>query len=259
MFERIVFRELRRRAARRACYTLVAATLPGALAAGIALGSGRPAPPAPELGPIEIRFAPARASGRRTFASAVPRAARAPGAVRGPAGGRGLARAGPAPAPTALVQPRVVPASLALPAPGETGDGLPPGAFEGDDEGVVGGGSWEEAAASAEAAARAVEEAPQWYAAGFRRPAEVDAGCVARAIRLPADLTGLVAGRITVKFAVGRDGTVREVLVLSPVADRRVAAAIEGALRACRFRPGTDAQGRPIGLWVILPLRFEAG
>jgi protein TonB len=32
--------------------------------------------------------------------------------------------------------------------------------------------------------------------------------------------------------------------------------AIVRALAACRWRPGADARGQPIALWVILPIRF---
>jgi hypothetical protein len=263
MFERIVFRELPRRAARRGWYSLFASAVQGALLGSALWASALPtAPEEPDLNAVEVRFFPGKGPGRRTVAAAVPRAARPPGAPRGAgAAGRGVAKLGPAPAPMALVQPRTLPAELRMPAPGEIGDGLPFAADldEGDEDGVIGGGSFEEAEETAIAAAGGIEEAPQWYAAGFRRPEESAAGCVVRNIRLPADLTGFVSPRLTVKFSVGRDGAVREVLLLSEVPDRRIAAAIEAALHACRFTPGADARGRPVNMWVILPLRFVGG
>jgi protein TonB len=50
---------------------------------------------------------------------------------------------------------------------------------------------------------------------------------------------------------------VGEVQFLSDLPDRRIAAAIEAALRACPWQAGSDASGQPIALWVILPLRFQ--
>jgi len=99
----------------------------------------------------------------------------------------------------------------------------------------------------------------QWASAGFRRPAEESPGCVGRSIRLPPDLAGFVSGQLTVKFAVGASGEIRQVMLMADVPDQRILRAIENALRSCRFRPGADERGRSIAIWVILPIRFEAG
>jgi outer membrane biosynthesis protein TonB len=81
---------------------------------------------------------------------------------------------------------------------------------------------------------------------------------VGSSIRLPADLAGYAAGQVVVKFAVARDGTVGLAQLMTPVPDQRIFEAIRRALASCRWRPGSDAQGQPVTLWVILPLRFAA-
>lgn len=45
---------------------------------------------------------------------------------------------------------------------------------------------------------------------------------------------------------------------MTPVPDQRIFQAIRQALGSCRWRAGSDAQGQPATLWVILPLRFAA-
>ena len=102
----------------------------------------------------------------------------------------------------------------------------------------------------------AVEDAPAYPGDGFRKPVAADRGCVERALRLPRDLAGRFDGTLTAKFAVAADGTVGRVEVLGPVPDARVPQAVESAIRACRFLPGADAQGKPTALWAVMPLRF---
>lgn len=101
-------------------------------------------------------------------------------------------------------------------------------------------------------------EAPQYVTSGFRSPAEAVPGCVGRSVRLPHDLAGYAAGQVVVKFAVGRDGRVGLTRLMTPVPDPRIFEAIRQALESCRWRAGTDAQGQPATLWVVLPLRFAA-
>ena len=36
-------------------------------------------------------------------------------------------------------------------------------------------------------------------------------------------------------------------------------AAVWQAIRACRWLPGADAEGRPMRIWVTMPLRFVGG
>jgi protein TonB len=202
-----------------------------------------------------IRSAPRRAYAPPAAPAVLSAARRAAAAAR-----PGVRTYKPPP-PSALVQPRLVADEMRVPAPDEPIEEIDPAALSGDGEGVVGGfagivpASFEEKPAAP--AGDAIEEAPRWVTTGFRKPAEVEPGCVAASIRLPPDLAGFVSQRLTVKFAVNRDGSVGRVELLADVPDRRIEAAIVRALGSCRWRPGADARGEPIALWVILPIRFE--
>jgi protein TonB len=46
---------------------------------------------------------------------------------------------------------------------------------------------------------------------------------------------------------------------MTQVPDARIGTAIWQAVQACRWVPGADAQGKPVSIWVILPIRFTAG
>jgi len=268
MFERIVYRELPRRVARRGLYSVFAWAMQAAVIGPALYLSAQPhaAEPAVEQSSIQIKFFAGAGSRRAVPRAFVPRAARPPGLPagrRGPPGGRPAVASVKPPPPAALVQPREVTAAIRMPAPGEAPGEFMPGDWEGegDEEGVVGGyaGGEEEFTEEITTATVEVEEVAQWAAAGFRRPAEDEPGCVGRSIRLPPDLAGFVSGQLTVKFAIGPAGDVREVMMLSDVPDQRITRVIENALRSCRWRPGADERGRAIAIWVILPVRFEAG
>jgi protein TonB len=220
------------------------------------LASRRP-PPLPAVEVQIIRSAPRRAyapPAAPAVLSAARRAALAP---------RPGVRTYKPPPPSALVQPRLVAEEMRLPAADEPVEEIDPAALAADGEGVVGGfagvvpASFGERPAAAAPAGDAVEDAPRWVTTGFRKPVEAEPGCVAAAIRLPADLAGFVSQRITVKFAVGRDGSIGRVEILGELPDRRIETAILRALGSCRWRPGADARGEAIALWVILPIRFE--
>jgi protein TonB len=47
--------------------------------------------------------------------------------------------------------------------------------------------------------------------------------------------------------------------VMGAQPDPRIGQAVWQAIQNCKFRPGADAQGRPVNMWVILPLVFTAG
>ncbi|HEU4384954.1 MAG TPA: energy transducer TonB [Anaeromyxobacteraceae bacterium] len=182
--------------------------------------------------------------------AAPPRAARRAPAVSRPS----APIVKPAP-PTALVQPREIAEAMKAPDPNE-----PIEAYEEDLEGVEGGvvGGVPGYVEPPPAGSGGVMEAPVYVTTGFRAPAEVVPGCVGRSVRLPRDLAGYAAGQVVVKFAVGRDGTVGLVRLMTPVPDQRIFEAIRQALASCRWRAGADAQGQPVTLWVVLPLRFAA-
>lgn len=259
MFDRIISRELPRRTARRGAYSLAASALQGALFGSVLFASAhlaaREPPPLPIVEVQIVRSAP-----RRAYTPPAAPATLAAGRRAALAARPGV-KTYKAPPPSALLQPRVVSEQMKMPAADDPIEEIDPGAFAGDGEGVVGGfagvvpASFEPAGAGG---GDAVEEAPQWVTTGFRKPAEVHAGCVAAAIRLPPELAGFVSGPVTVKFAVARDGTVGRVSVLAEVPER-IQTAILRALGECRWRPGADARGQPIALWVILPIRFEGG
>jgi protein TonB len=258
MFDRILLRDLPRRTARRGAYSLAASALQATLFTSVLIGSAhlaaREPPPLPIVEVQIVRAAPRRAyvpPAAPVVLSAARRAALA---------ARPGVRTYKPPPPSALVQPRLLASEMRMPAADEPIEEIDPSALSGDGDGVVGGFAGVVPASYDEAPARTdggVEEAPRWVTTGFRKPAEEVPGCVASSIRLPPDLAGFVSERLTVKFAVGRDGSVGRVELLGDLPDRRIEAAILRALGACRWRPGADARGEPIALWVILPIRFE--
>jgi periplasmic protein TonB len=256
-FDAIGRRDLAARLRRRASWAVAA----GIVEAGAVFGAGAVAAavaaPVEEVRWVEVQLKPAfpRAAGRPR-APALPGAPAAVARARPPAGVRTVRP----PPPSALLQPREVVAEMKAPAPGEpveaweAGDAVAGGAVGAADEGVIGGVA---ALAAREAAEAEVEDAPRWATDGFRKPAEAEPGCVARAVRLPPELAGFTSA-ITVRFAVLASGAVDRLEVLGDVPDRRIAAAVGRAVRGCRWRPGADVQGRPVAIWVVLPIRFES-
>lgn len=89
---------------------------------------------------------------------------------------------------------------------------------------------------------------------GWFKPAELEKGCVGRAIVMPPGLAG--SGRVVVKFAVQVDGTADRVEV-PEVVPRLIAEAIAAAVKGCRFSPGRAPDGKRAAVWTTLPLRFE--
>jgi protein TonB len=257
LFAAVVRRDAGRRAARRGTWALVASAFQAAVVGGAVSLSALLAAHAQEDSGLPVEIVPVR------MQRAVPRAPPPP-----PAAPPGFRRAGPArprppgakpPPPVALVQPREVSNEMRMPGPDEPPEDLDWAYAEGEGGvvgGIVGAESWEPTETTARGGGEIVD-APQYATAGFRRPAEADPGCVRRSVRLPSELAGYVSGPLTVKFAVGRDGSVGAVEILTE-ADPRVASAIRSALRACRWVPGADARGQAVALWVILPLRFES-
>jgi len=108
------------------------------------------------------------------------------------------------------------------------------------------------------AAATNQAPAPVEPAKGWFRPGEVEKGCVARAIALPAGITA--SGTLKVRFVVWTDGTADRVELPGEVSPL-VAEAITAAVKGCRFTPGRRPDGARAPVWTVLPLRFvdEAG
>jgi hypothetical protein len=87
--------------------------------------------------------------------------------------------------------------------------------------------------------------------AGWKKPAEVEPGCVTRKVLPPPGLKRIPA--VTVKFAVAPDGAVdRFEDVSSPPAAPPVVAEVRRAVIKCDFLPGRDPEGRPAYTWMIL-------
>lgn len=253
VFEQLLSRDLSRRVAVRSAYSLGATALETTVLLALAAITAHLAARRPEREPVVdvvfVKHAPPR--------PAPPPPPPPPAAARRVPTSRKAVVSRPAP-PASLIQPREVAPEIKMPDPGEPVEEFEEGGVEG---GVVGGvpggvigGTMEGYSRGAE-----VEEAPQYVTSGFRKPAEASPGCVRGSMRVPTDLTGYVSGQITVKFAVGRDGAVGRVEVVGTALDDRVVEVIRRGLRACRWLPGADAQGRPVSLWVVMPLRFASG
>jgi protein TonB len=104
-----------------------------------------------------------------------------------------------------------------------------------------------------------IEDAPKFATAGYRKPAMAEPGCVGRSVRIPRELAGFVSGPITVKFAVGGDGKPSRFEPMTAVPDPRIANAIWQAIQSCRWVPGADPQGKPISIWIVLPVKLVSG
>jgi protein TonB len=101
-----------------------------------------------------------------------------------------------------------------------------------------------------------VQDAPAHPTGGFTKPRLAEPGCVQASLRLPRDAAGLAGETATIRFAVGPDGVPSRFQLVAGPADPRVGAAIWSAVQRCEFLPGTDGQGRPALLWLVMPLRF---
>jgi len=160
------------------------------------------------------------------------------------------------PSPMAMIQPKEVPLELKEPdknAPPEEEEDV-------GDEGVEGGVIGGVVGATAPApGGPAIEDAPSYGGAGYKTPQQAQRNCVQNSVRIPKELAGFVSGPVTVKFAIGRDGQPSLFTMMSQVSDARIAGAIWQAIQNCQWVAGTDPQGRPTKIWVILPIRFQSG
>jgi periplasmic protein TonB len=153
--------------------------------------------------------------------------------------------------PMAMIQPKDVPAELKPPDPSKKEE-EEAGSDEGVEGGVVGGVVGGQVRGG-------IEDAPAYATAGYRKPEQAVKNCVQNAVRVPKELVGFVSGPITVKFAIRKDGSPSSFQVMTQIPDRRIGDLIWQAVASCQWVPGTDPQGRPTSIWVIMPIRFLGG
>lgn len=97
---------------------------------------------------------------------------------------------------------------------------------------------------------------PSYAREGQRKARLTDPGCVANSLRLPRDIADVGGETATVKFAVDETGQVSQYAYLAGPGDQRVANAIWSAIQRCGFIPGATTQGKPVALWVTMPIKF---
>jgi hypothetical protein len=72
-------------------------------------------------------------------------------------------------------------------------------------------------------------------------------------------------GAIVVKFQVKADGNIGRFECVPPLADgtapmgtaERFVERLEAAVRSCAFESGRDPAGKPMDIWLLLPLHFR--
>jgi protein TonB len=97
---------------------------------------------------------------------------------------------------------------------------------------------------------------PTYARDGQQKARLTDPGCVVKSLRLPRDIADVGGETATVKFAVDETGQVSQYAYLAGPSEPRIANAIWAAIQRCEFTPGATAQGRPVALWVTMPIKF---
>jgi protein TonB len=257
VFDEVMKREGGKNAARKAGFVFGSTIFQVLLVAGIIAASAAIKATVVDQPQVEVKFVKQAAPPPPPAAPPPPPApppARKPPPEHKPA--TNLPRPPP---PQALVQPQDVKPEMKVD-PNEPKE--PEYDYSGSGEGVVGGvvgGTSVTPAPPPPPApkAPAVEDAPVYASAGYKKPTAADPGCVVRSVRIPDDLFERISGGvITVKFAVGHDGTPSRFQAMTTGLPDRVSSGIWAAIQACKWNPGADAQGRPTSIWVILPIRF---
>jgi hypothetical protein len=93
--------------------------------------------------------------------------------------------------------------------------------------------------------------------AGYTKPRSVVPHCVEKSFRIPKTLEGVATDRpYTVKFAILADGRVDRFEMLSRDAPEPLTLELKRAVETCEWIAGTDREGQPAAIWILLPLRF---
>lgn len=102
--------------------------------------------------------------------------------------------------------------------------------------------------------AAAADSAPIFGTVGYVRPVALDPGCILDGLRRtvgpPYDEV------IRVKFAVMADGTMGGIEFYGDV-PAYVVNSVRRAAGACTFKPGTRADGTPLAMWMVLPIKYD--
>ena len=94
---------------------------------------------------------------------------------------------------------------------------------------------------------------PTFARQGYTKPMMATAACVQSSVRLKS---APPEGVVNFMFAVRADGRPDLFEVMTPGVSAGLADAVWSAVRECKWIPGSDPEGRPVDLWVVLPLRF---
>jgi TonB family protein len=97
---------------------------------------------------------------------------------------------------------------------------------------------------------------PAYAREGQQKARLANPGCVVNTLRLPRDIADIDGETATVKFAVDESGQVSQYAYLAGPTDQRISSAIWSAIQRCEFIPGATSQGKPITLWVTMPVKF---
>ena len=187
---------------------------------------GEPAAPARE---------PRKTPDRDAIAATAPPAARPARPPAAPAPAREVARV----EKVALATPRPPPP----PAPKPEPEPLPPPQFVASRQEMP-------------SASAPLQIGPSYARDGQQKAKLANSGCVVNSLRLPRDLVDIGGDTATVKFAVDETGKVSQFAYLAGPSDPRVANAIWSAIQRCEFVPGATALGKPLSLWVTMPIKF---
>ncbi len=219
----------------------------------VEVGGMAPAPSAPR----DAVMPPPAPAGPAEAQPAAPRRARAEPEGPSPALAAALASiptVPPPPSPSSTPVPSSAPSASAAPAaaPAQAAALEPPATVSEAPDPVAAANPLPQRPAP-----QVAEDAPISGSTAGQRPRVTELGCVERSIRVPPDAYQQVAGMVvTVRFAVGKDGTPSQYQMTTPGMPESASDALWAAIQSCRWQPGTDETGRPASMWVVLPYQF---